>query len=410
MARILFLTEQFPYPLISGSRIRNYYVLRRLASCHQVTLLSFVREDDHLEDLAHLETFLEDVQTVPMSRSWPRNLCAALVSLPTGRPAIISREKIRAMQRQVEALLAFRFDAVHADQITMAQYGLLGQEAGVKRLLDQHDIPFLLIQRLAQSQRSRLMRQLLLHEAKAFARYEVAVCRRFDHITFVTPQDRQALSARLPDLSLPDRSSVIPICVDTGVAQPVSPVPAPFRVTYLGTMYWPPNVEGFLWFWENVWPRVQARVPKARLTCIGKNPPERIRALDRQSGVDVLGYLEDLAAYLAETGALVVPLRAAGGMRVKILDAWCWGLPVVSTTIGAEGIDIEDGQNILIADSPAAFATAVVQVLTDPDVSHRLRSAGRRWVEKHYDWRRVYGVWDDIYDRLLARESRSGSP
>lgn len=409
MARILFLTEQLPYPLISGSRIRNYYVLRRLAACHKVTLLSFVRNDDHPEDLAHLETFLDDVQTVPMSRSWPRNLCAALVSLTTGRPVIIARETIRAMQRRVEALLALRFDAVHADQITMAQYGLLGQGAGVKRLLDQHDVPFLLIERLAQSQRSRLMRQLLLREAKAFARYEVAVCRRFDHVTFVTPQDRQALSARLADLLLPDRSSVIPICVDAGVVRPVSPVPAPFRVTYLGTMYWPPNVEGFLWFWENVWPQVRARVPEARLTCIGKNPPERIRALDRQSGVDVLGYVEDLAPYLAETGVFAVPLHAAGGMRVKILDAWCWGLPVVSTTIGAEGIDIEQGQNILIADSPAAFAATVVQVLTDQDVSNDLRTAGRRWVEKRYHWRRVYGAWDDIYDRLLGGTSLYGS-
>jgi glycosyltransferase involved in cell wall biosynthesis len=104
-----------------------------------------------------------------------------------------------------------------------------------------------------------------------------------------------------------------------------------------------------------------------------------------------------------------VPLRAAGGMRVKILDAWCWGLPVVSTTIGAEGIDVEHGQNILIADSSAAFAAAVAQVLTDQDVSNGLRTAGRHWVEMHYDWRRVYGAWDDIYDRLLGGVSNYGN-
>jgi glycosyltransferase involved in cell wall biosynthesis len=407
VARILFLTEQLPYPLVSGSRIRNYYVLRHLAHRHQVTLLSFVRADNRPEDLSHLRTFLADVQPVPMQRSWMRNARAALVSLVTGRPALIAREQIAAMQGRVEKLLrGGRFDVVHVDQITMAQYGLRGKGAGIRRLLDQHDMPFVLIGRLAQGQRSRLMRLLLQREAKAFVRYEIAACHRFDHVTFVTAEDRRALLSQMPNGSLDGRTSIVPICVDSDAVQPVPPVPAPFRVTYVGTMYWPPNVEGFWWFWEEIWPRIRARVPQARLTCIGKNPPERIRALDGHSEVDVLGYVEDLAPYLAETAAFVVPLRAAGGMRVKILDAWCWGLPVISTTIGAEGIDIQEGVNILLGDSPDAFAAALVEVLADRDVNVRLRAAGRRWVEDHYNWRRVYRAWDDVYDRLLRATAR----
>jgi glycosyltransferase involved in cell wall biosynthesis len=306
------------------------------------------------------------------------------------------------MQGRVEKLLrGGRFDAVHVDQITMAQYGLRGKGAGIRRLLDQHDMPFVLIGRLAQGQPSRLMRLLLQREAEAFVRYEIAACRRFDHVIFVTTKDRRALLSQMPEGSLDGRTSVVPICVDVDAVQPVSPAPEPYRVTCVGTMYWPPNVEGFFWFWEKIWPEVRARIPQARLTCIGKNPPEWIRALDGHANVDILGYVEDLAPYLAETAAFVVPLRAAGGMRVKILDAWCWGLPVISTTIGAEGIDIRDGENIRIADSPEAFAVAVVEVLTDRDANARLRVAGRRWVEDHYHWRRVYGAWDDVYDRLL---------
>lgn len=402
MARILFLTELLPYPLVTGAKIRAYYVLRHLAHRHKVTLLSFVRSDDRPEALVHLGRFLSDVQTVPMQRSWMRNVRAVLLSLVTGQPALIEREQIAAMQSRVEKLLhGGRFDAVHADQIPMAHYGLLGRRAAVKRLLDQHNATFQIVERLAHHEPSLWKRSLLLREARAFVRYEVSVSHRFDHVTFVTAEDRRALLSQMPDGSLDGRTSVVPICVDVDAAQPVSPVPAPYRVTCVGTMYWPPNVEGFLWFWEEIWPKVRARVPQARLTCIGKNPPQRIRALDGHANVDVLGYVEDLAPTLAETAVFVVPLRTAGGMRVKILDAWCWGLPVISTTIGAEGIDIRDGENIRIANSPEAFAGAVVEVLTDRDANARLRVAGRRWVEDHYHWRRVYGAWDDVYDRLL---------
>lgn len=402
MARILFLTELLPYPLVTGAKIRAYYVLRHLAHRHKVTLLSFVRSDDRPEALVHLGRFLSDVQTVPMQRSWMRNVRAVLLSLVTGQPALIEREQIAAMQSRVEKLLhGGRFDAVHADQIPMAHYGLLGRRAAVKRLLDQHNATFQIVERLAHHEPSLWKRSLLLREARAFVRYEVSVSHRFDYVTFVTAEDRRALLSQMPDGSLDGRTSVVPICVDVDAAQPVSPVPAPYRVTCVGTMYWPPNVEGFLWFWEEIWPKVRARVPQARLTCIGKNPPQRIRALDGHANVDVLGYVEDLAPTLAETAVFVVPLRTAGGMRVKILDAWCRGLPVISTTIGAEGIDIRDGENIRIANSPEAFAGAVVEVLTDRDANARLRVAGRRWVEDHYHWRRVYGAWDDVYDRLL---------
>ena len=306
------------------------------------------------------------------------------------------------MRRQVEALLrSRRFDAIHADQIPMAQYGLLGQETKVKRLLDQHNASFQIVERLAEQENNWLKRLVLRREARAFARYEAAMCQQYDYVTFVSEEDRQMLASRMPVGALKERSQVIPICVDTTTVEPVPPGPAPVRVTHVGLMYWPPNAEGMRWLYEKVWPQVTAEAPEARLTLIGKSPPNDVRAWERQADVDVPGYVEDLAPYLAETAVFVVPLHAGGGMRVKIVDAWCWGLPVVSTTIGAEGITVRDGENILIADTPGDFARAVVQVLRDAELQARLRSNGRRWVEERYDWRRVYGAWDEVYERLL---------
>jgi glycosyltransferase involved in cell wall biosynthesis len=114
----------------------------------------------------------------------------------------------------------------------------------------------------------------------------------------------------------------------------------------------------------------------------------------------VTGYVPELAPYLAQTSVFIVPLRAGGGMRVKIIDAWAWGLPIVSTSIGAEGIDIETGENILIGDTPEALAEAVVRVLRDPALGERLRTQGRAWVESHYNWRNAYRAWDEVYAKL----------
>jgi glycosyltransferase involved in cell wall biosynthesis len=141
-------------------------------------------------------------------------------------------------------------------------------------------------------------------------------------------------------------------------------------------------------------------VPDAVLTVIGKNPPASLGG----KGVEVTGYVVDLAPYLAETSAFIVPLHAGGGMRVKILDAWSWGLPVVSTTIGAEGIKVDPGEDILVADTAQSFAQAVIQVLKDPILAQHLAQNGRRTVTKEYDWRIVYPAWDKVYGGLGCAE------
>ncbi len=158
-------------------------------------------------------------------------------------------------------------------------------------------------------------------------------------------------------------------------------------------MHWLPNAQVIVWFAQNVFPKIRARVPDAVLTVIGKNPPAELAG----SGVQVTGYVEDLSPLLAETQAFVVPLHAGGGMRVKIIDAWCWGLPIISTTIGAEGIAVQNGVDILIADTAADFAEAVIRVLQSPALRRSLAENGRRTVVQKYNWRTIYTQWDEVY-------------
>jgi glycosyltransferase involved in cell wall biosynthesis len=166
-------------------------------------------------------------------------------------------------------------------------------------------------------------------------------------------------------------------------------------------MFWPPNIEGVLWFAREVLPRVHAQIPDARFVVVGKNPPKEVQALADDPRVDVTGYVVDVQPYLEATDVFVVPLHAGSGMRVKILDAWLWGLPVVTTPIGAEGIEVAEGDNILLAEGPDAFAQATVRLLTDTALNCKLRIQGRAWVERHYGWQEVYKKVDGVYERLL---------
>lgn len=409
MANLLFLTQVLPYPLDSGAKIRAYYVLRQLSQRHRVSLVSFVRPDDRPEYLDHLAAFCHAVHPVPLRRSHWLDLQAMARAGLSGRPAIILRDELAEMQTLLRRLVRQeQFDVIHADQTSMAQYALYGRaQAGAaspKILLDAHNALYRIPERLAAHEPGRLKRLLLRREARALARYEAGLWPQFDYVTFVAEQDRQALLAQVNNGANQLAYTIIPICVDPAGQPLIERVAQPHTVTHLGTMFWPPNVEGVLWFARSVWPQVLARAPQARFVIIGKNPPPEIQALPAQLGqIEVTGYVAEPAAYLAQTAVFIVPLRAGGGMRVKIPDAWCWGMPIVSTSLGAEGIELQAGVQALLADTPAALAEAVVAVLQQPGLGEQLRRNGRCWVEERYNWRRAYAAWDQVYAGLLAQ-------
>jgi glycosyltransferase involved in cell wall biosynthesis len=166
----------------------------------------------------------------------------------------------------------------------------------------------------------------------------------------------------------------------------------------VGGLHYPPNAQGICWFAEWIFPQILAAAPDVVLTVIGKQPPAQLQQLGLPpANLDVVGFADRVEPYLTETAVYIVPLLAGGGMRVKIIDGWKWGMPIVSTTIGAEGIAIKAGETIRIADTPATFAAATIELLQNPTQAQQLAANGRRWLEERYDWRQVYRQWDAIY-------------
>jgi len=394
--RIVLLAQVLPFPLDAGPKVRAYYVLRHLAAAgHDVTLVCFVRAGDRQSDVDQLRRLCASVETVPLARSRLNDVRDGVRSLASATPFLVLRDQLAPMDDRVRQVVQRRsFDALHVDQLWMAPYAT--HCAGVPfKVLDQHNAVFKVPERLAANQRNPLLKALLAREASKLASFERAAFEAFDRVVWVSEDDRRAFPP-LPGAS-EGRHAVIPIAVDPGEWRPIER-PRPFRVTFLGGAHWPPNAEGIRWFADRVWPRVADAVPGCVFTVIGRGATARLGPAAHRARVAVTGYVPSLEPLLGETAVFVVPLLTGAGMRVKILDAWCRALPVVSTPVGAEGIRATDGDNLLLADEPHGFADAVIRVLQDHRLSRRLSDNGRATVETAYDWRTAYRAWDRVYE------------
>lgn len=391
--KVLLLTQVLPYPPDSGPKVKTYNVLKYLAQHHEVTLASFVRGDQS-RDVEHLQRFCAGgVHVVPMERGALNDAVAMARSLATGRPWMMVRDDRRAM-RDLVARLAARthFDVAHADQLNMAQYA--ARVAGARRVLDAHNALWLLYKRLAETMGAGLRKLLLDRDWKLLKRYEGRVCREFDGVLAVSREDKAALLEAVAEANGQAKDEdaakmvVIPIAVDADEVQPVQRHPDADHILHIGTMYWPPNIDGVNWFIAEVLPHIRKQRPDVIFDVVGARPPQELVEMSKADPrINVTGYVDDPQPHLQSAGVMVVPLRAGGGMRVKILNAMAQALPIVTTTLGCEGIAVEHGKHVLIADSPIAFAEATLRVLEDRAYADALGRNGRALVESTYDYR-----------------------
>lgn len=395
------LTQVLPYPPDSGPKIRTWNLIRFLSGTHEITLVSFVRGDQSAE-VQCLREHGVGVHTVPIERGILPEVAALMRSLTTSEPFLIARDRRKAMRRLVTMLAAKeRFDVVHADQVNMAQYADLVR--GVPKVLDAHNALWLLYRRLCAILPPGARRLLFGRDWRLLRTYEARACRRFDATLAVSAEDRCALEEAVGG---PSRIEVVPIAVDIG-ALPVVRRRAPSaRIVHLGTMYWPPNVDAVCWFAHQVYPLVRERCPGVSFEVAGARPAAAVvRAARRTPGMTISGYVPDPNELLERAGVFVVPLRAGSGMRVKILHALARGVPVVTTSLGCEGIAVEDATHVLIADTAAAFADAVLRLLDDRELASRIARNGRRLIEERYDYRAVYPQVDALYRNLVGRKA-----
>lgn len=384
--RILWVKAGQLLPVDTGGKIRTYNILKELSRLHEVTLLSYYggSRDDAYES-ALREEF---PRAEALAGCWPVSLPGEGLKyarwLPTSLPFAVGKFTSRRVGEAIASgCREGRFDVALCD--FLAPSANFPDSLPVRTALFQHNVESDLWTRQAACERHPLKRLVYRLEARRMTAYEAAAVRRFDQVIAVSAHDRERMS-RWVD---PARISVAPTGVDLarfGEGAPDPATAAPL-VVFVGSMDWEPNEDGVLWFHRDAWPRVREAVPAATLRIVGRRPPASIARLASE-GVEVTGTVPSVVEHLHAAAVVVVPLRVGGGTRLKIYEAMAASRPVVATTIGAEGLDYRDGEDILIEDAPERFADAVIGLLREPARRAAMGQAAKRRAAM-YDWANI---------------------
>jgi sugar transferase (PEP-CTERM/EpsH1 system associated) len=403
--KILLLTPQTPYPPDQGAPIRNFSFVRYLGQDprYELTLLSFARPGEDAANspaLAELSKYCHHVELIPhpARRSKLSRLRDSLFSpLPDLAKRLASPLYDAAL---VKILKSQAFNVIQCEGLEMAPFVLAqAKSLNARLVLDEHNAEFLLQRRIFEQdwQSGWKRRPAALYswlQARRLTRYEREALGRFDRSIAVSEPDRVVLTA----LGATHRPvAVIHNGIDLDEFSPDSnEQEQPDRLVFTGTMDFRPNVDAVSWFAGEVWPLVLAQKPAARFFIVGRRPAPAVTALGNRPGIEVTGTVPDARPYVRQSTLYIVPMRMGGGVRFKVLEAMALGKAIVTTQMGADGIDLAAGKEAVVADTAQDFAGAVVALLDDPTRRAALAQHGRRFVEVNFDWRKITPQLDEV--------------
>jgi glycosyltransferase involved in cell wall biosynthesis len=408
--RILFVTQIVPYPPHGGVLQRGYNLLRELGRAHEVHLLAFHHPDELPpgeaveRSRAELGRFCSAVEYFEL---WPKKSAAHRI-LGLGMAALhpepfsVLAQRNQALSRRIAELCngGPRPDIVHLDTIGLVPFAR--HCAGVPTVLAHHNIESQLMHRRAEHERGAPQRFYVELQARRLRRYEARECGRFPLNITVSAADAALLGQICPGV----RTVVIPNGVDTDYFQPRWGNETPALI-FTGGMNMFANRDAMEWFLEAVWPIIKARVPGVRFYAVGQRPSPRVlEVAARDEAVEAPGHVPDVRPWVEKAAIYVVPMRVGGGTRLKVVDAMAQGKAIVSTSLGAEGIEGEDGVHFVLADDAEAFAGRVIELLGQPAERRRLGEAARARAESHYAWRTLGDRLGDAYARVVAEHRR----
>ena len=293
------------------------------------------------------------------------------------------------------------YDIIHVEFSFFASYlAAVPPHSQAKKILSMHNVESIRFERELQY-KVPISRRLVIQGDRLFFReWEKKAIRQFDGIATVSGLEKKWIQHHAPAALV----ELVPNGVDTHYFCPTDTSPTPSLV-FTGLMNHPPNVDAALWFSDEILPRLHHQHPTLRFNIVGRKPHPTVLALGGRKGIHVTGEVADIRPYIAESLALVVPLRSGGGTRLKILQAMAMGRPVISTKLGAEGLEVTPGVNILIAENPTEFVNHILRLTASPKEAERLGQAGRRLVEEKYDWQTCLRGLENLYEKVLGATS-----
>jgi len=392
--KILHISHQDVYPPVGGAEIVTFNTIRHLDRLgYDVTLLSIVDKTHTNPEIANF------CRCKQVKHDKKTSITGALSSLPTRTPYLVSRFYSKKVWKIIQGLIQEEdYDLVHIDGLHTAIYGLrIKRESDLPVVLREHNYETELIRSHYISHNNPITKFYWLIQYKKIERFEKQVSETLDRCIMISKKDETKLTENNPKAC----TSVVPAGVDTSYFAPGRGKPESNSLVFVGTMDWMPNVEGALWFSDEILPLIKEVLPGIKLYIVGRNPTRKIKSLE-DSNVVVTGYVEDTRIYLTRGEVVIVPLKTGSGMRIKILNAMAMRKPVVSTSIGCEGISVTDGNDILIANDPEEFAERVLTLLRNEDKRRKIARASLDLVEENYRWETVTEELASQYGEIVG--------
>jgi sugar transferase (PEP-CTERM/EpsH1 system associated) len=380
---LLIVSPFFPSPS-SGAPTRTYELIKALSRRYDVSLIVLVADaTDDANDRALADLKLRRCVKVSIPASWRRKRIDQLLGILRGRSRLLDAYRIDAVQQAIDGMFASdRYDVVLFESVFMADYQL---PEGTQVIIDEHNIEHELLDRMFRREKSLVRKWYNWWESRKVKPAELARCRNARGVLVTSRREAQLLRPHLPDNEI----AVVPNGVAVDAFLPAEHDEAlSDSIIFTGAMDYYPNMDAVVHFARESWPLVRRQAPAATWQIVGRNPPRAVLELAKLPGVTVSGSVPDVKPYLAAASVAIAPLRIGSGTRLKILEALAMGKAVVSTSLGCEGLDVVSGKHLLVADEPAEFARAIVDLFDHAEKRKDLGAAGRTLAEGQYSWQR----------------------
>jgi polysaccharide biosynthesis protein PslH len=395
--RILWVNCRLLHPLNGGDRIRTYNMLKQLKRQHHVTYLCFRAPADPPEAVSRATEFCHELITVPyqpvVNGTAEFFLGAARNSVFSNVPFFAEKYRSPEMERRIQELAdGGKVDLIVADYLaSMIHLTRRMKRPPVPVMIFQHNVESQIWKRHAETAGNFIKRAIFRRQWRLTCDWERECDEVADGQVSVSADDCRFFRE---EFGLKNILGDVPTGVDLEFFSPPAGARKPRSLAFLGSMDWMANIDATLFFAQEILPLVRQKFPDVNFTIVGRNPPRKVRELEqREAGVRVTGTVDDVRPFLAGAAAMVVPLRVGGGTRIKIFEGMATGIPVVSTRIGAEGLPVTHGENILLADAPREFAAQIATLFADPARAARIGSNGRALVQAQFSWETVNRIF-----------------
>jgi sugar transferase (PEP-CTERM/EpsH1 system associated) len=401
--KILWVKAGGLVPPDTGGKIRSYNILRELARQHSVTFFSFYAAHDG--DLhPDLKSICDRIVCLPLHLPAPKSPAEMLaygLRLFSSQPYGITKYCRPVVRRELRSLLKQEsYDVILCDFAFAS--GVIPWDSPIPKVLFTHNVEAAIWRRHYEVATNLIWKAISLREWRKMESAERRYLRLADQVLTVSETDRDAFAAFVD----PAKLTVIPTGVDVDYFHPMPTEEAENSLVFTGSMDWLPNEDAILYFADAILPLIKQKCPAVFLEVVGRSPSRKLQALaETEKSVRLTGRVEDIRPFVARGSVYVVPLRIGGGTRLKIFEAMAMGKAVVSTSVGAEGLPVRSGGNILMADSPQDFADSVTSLLRDPEERLRLGAAARNLVQEQYSWSKVADTFARTLQDVISRRT-----